>query len=300
MSSSPETPLVSAVVTTVRGGAFLGEAACSVLGQTVADVELVVVTNAEGVDLSQLPDDERVRIVHQSRRGRAWAANLGAHVARGRWLAMLDDDDVWEPTKLEMQLAALRSWGGAPASLTQFRLIDAAGASIGDGWGAPTSYVGLLSGRVSFLFSSLVLSRELWGEVGGIEPRVTYSDDFALLLAVHAVGPAVFVDQPLVRYRRHPATMSRRQALELASWQSVVLASERRLAAKRGDWAAWRASWAGTVHARRWTASEAFAEADQSRHQGEYRRAARLAWMGVRASPPDALRLVVKRAARRV
>lgn len=279
---------------------MLGEAVSSALAQTVADVEVLVVRNARGVDLSELPGDHRIRVLDQPRPGRPWAANLGASEARGDWLAMLDDDDIWEPTKLESQLEALSGWDGAPASITQFRLIDAEGNAIGKGWGAPTTYRDLLAGRVSFLFSSLLVARELWAGLGGLDSRATYSDDLALMLSIHAIGPAVFVDQPLVRYRRHATTMSSRQALQLAAWQGPVLGAERRFALQRGDWGAWAMSFRGSAVSRRWTTSEAFAEADRSFRQGAYRQAAALAWRGFRASPPDALRLLFERLAGRV
>jgi len=293
-------PEVSVVIPTVRGGPLLAEAVRSVLGQALGELEVLVVTNASGLDLAHLPDDPRLRVLHQPRAGKPWAVNLGAGEARGRWLAFLDDDDLWEPEKLEVQLAALESWHGVPACTSQFCLIDEDGTVIGPGWGVPTTYRELLGARVSFLWSSLVVARSQWLLLGGLDPRVRYAEDLAFMLRLHGEGPCAFVEAPLVRYRRHRVTISRDHALDLARWQAVVVASERRLMAQAGDWGAWVASLRGSLLARRWTTSEAFAEADRHLRQGSYRRAAGLAWTGLRASPPDAVRLVVKRAAGRV
>lgn len=293
-------PEVSVVIPTVRGGRLLAEAVRSALGQTLDDVEVLVVTNASGVDLALLPADPRIRVLHQPRGGKPWAVNLAVGEARGRWLAFLDDDDLWEPEKLELQLAALEGWRGVPACTSQFRLIDEDGALTGDGWGRPMTYRELLGARGRFLWSTLVVARSRWVLLGGLDPRVRYAEDLAFVLRLLADGPCAFVDTPLVRYRRHRGAITRDHALELVQWHSLVVAAERRLAARAGDWGSWAASLRGSVLARRWTTSEAFAEADRSFRQGSYRRAAGLARVGLAASPPDAVRLLLKRAAGRI
>ena len=288
------------MIPTVRGGRLLAEAARSALEQTLGDLEVLVVTNASDVDLALLPADPRIRVLHQPRAGKPWAVNLAVDEARGRWLAFLDDDDLWEPEKLELQLAALEGWRGVPACMSQFRLIDEEGALTGDGWGRPITYRELLGARRRFLWSTLVVARSQWALLGGLDPRVHYAEDLAVVLRLLSDGPFAFVDTPLVRYRRHRHSISRDHTLALAQWHSTVFASERGLAIRAGDWGAWATSFRGSVYARRWTTSEAFAEADRSFRQGSYRRAVGLAWVGLTASPPDAVRLLLKRAVGRI
>ena len=102
-------PLVSVVIPTYRRPDNLLRAVRSALAQTMADLEVVVVVEPD--DDMALPalatiDDPRVRaVMSPAKRGPAPARDLGALSGVGRWLAFLDDDDEWQPQKLEKQIA---------------------------------------------------------------------------------------------------------------------------------------------------------------------------------------------------
>lgn len=107
-------PLVSAVITTYNRPSHLRDAVESVLGQTYDDTELVVVDDHSetparetlaDVDLEPLDGFECIR--HQENRGANPARNTGIGAARGEYVAFLDDDDQWVPTKLERQVSAV-------------------------------------------------------------------------------------------------------------------------------------------------------------------------------------------------
>lgn len=99
---------VTAVIPT-RGRALLvSRAVQSVLSQTYADVEAVVVIDGSDVEtfehLQQITDP-RLRVIHLSESvGGSEARNVGARAASGEWVALLDDDDVWFPDKIEKQM----------------------------------------------------------------------------------------------------------------------------------------------------------------------------------------------------
>ena len=111
------TPLVSAVVPTLGRPGHVVAAVRSALAQTVAEIEVVVVMDGPDAPTSAALaaiDDGRVRVVELPARGGPGAArNAGVAEARGEWVAFLDDDDLWEPRKLELQLDAARAAGGA-------------------------------------------------------------------------------------------------------------------------------------------------------------------------------------------
>lgn len=106
-------PLVSVIIPTAGRPEGLADAVASVLGQTVSDLEVVVVV--DGGDDPGAPDasfasDPRVRTVVRAARGGASAArNTGIGAARGRFVTFLDDDDVYTPRRLEIGLQATRS-----------------------------------------------------------------------------------------------------------------------------------------------------------------------------------------------
>ena len=105
----PDRPLVSVVVPTRARPASVVAAAGAVFAQSERSLELIVVLDgpdpASRMALSGLRD-ERLRLLELPKsRGAAAARNAGIAAARAPWLALLDDDDLWAPQKLERQLA---------------------------------------------------------------------------------------------------------------------------------------------------------------------------------------------------
>jgi hypothetical protein len=108
MSSAPSAPQVTVVIPTRFRPELVTRAVGSVLAQTFTDFEVVVVVDGPDDDtrasLDQLGDDRLRVIVLPEKGGAPNARNVGAGAARGRWTALLDDDDEWLPDKLTVQL----------------------------------------------------------------------------------------------------------------------------------------------------------------------------------------------------
>jgi glycosyltransferase involved in cell wall biosynthesis len=100
-------PAVSVIVPTHDRPALLPTAVESVLGQSLGDVEVVVVDDGSREPV-RLATDPRISVVRLSEsRGYGAALNVGAREARGRWLATVDDDDLLLPNMLEASLEAI-------------------------------------------------------------------------------------------------------------------------------------------------------------------------------------------------
>lgn len=129
-----KTPTFSVVMPVYNIEAFVGEAIASVLEQTFRDFELIIVDDG-GSDGSMAIcrgfSDERIRIVTQRNRGLAGARNTGIAAARGDYIALLDADDRWHPTKLALHFIHLRASDAVDVSYCGSRLIDAAGRPMG-------------------------------------------------------------------------------------------------------------------------------------------------------------------------
>jgi len=98
---------VSVVIPVRDGERYLAEAVESVLSQTVADVELIVVDDGSQDSTPDILRGMRVHWVRQEPSGLPAAVNRGIDDAGGAFLAFLDADDLWLPDKLARQLAAL-------------------------------------------------------------------------------------------------------------------------------------------------------------------------------------------------
>ena len=106
----PMTPIVSVIIPTTRRHDLVQRAIQSVIRQTMPDFEIIVVVDgpnpATTAALGRI-DEPRLRVVCNERPlGPGGARNRGAEHARGHWVAFLDDDDEFLPTKLERALAA--------------------------------------------------------------------------------------------------------------------------------------------------------------------------------------------------
>jgi glycosyltransferase involved in cell wall biosynthesis len=108
-------PLVSAVIPTAGRPGHVVAAARSALAQSLQELEVIVVVDGpDAATTSALGEiqDPRLRVVElASRTGPGGARNAGVASARGKWVAFLDDDDLWRPRKLEVQLDAARTSG---------------------------------------------------------------------------------------------------------------------------------------------------------------------------------------------
>ncbi len=123
-------PRISVVMPVYNVEAYVAEAIRSVLAQTFADFELIIVDDG-GTDASMAIcrsfSDPRIAIVSQRNRGLAGARNTGIAAARGEFIALLDSDDRWLPEKLMLHIIHLDNAPTIGVSYAPSRFIDTAG-----------------------------------------------------------------------------------------------------------------------------------------------------------------------------
>ena len=108
MTEDFESPRVSAVIPSCRRPGLAVRAVRSALAQTFQDLEVVVAPACPGDGLAEALaalNDPRLRVLEPLAQGASAARNRGVAAARGAWIAFLDDDDEWLPSKLELQMA---------------------------------------------------------------------------------------------------------------------------------------------------------------------------------------------------
>jgi GT2 family glycosyltransferase len=199
---------VSVVVPTHDRHRLLALTLRSVLRQEEVDFDVTVVDDGSTDDTASFlarVRDPRVRVIRNERpAGVAAARSQGLDATTGRWVAFVDDDDLWAPTKLTMQLAASRETGRrwVYAGVVE---IDAAGRLIG---GTPPPSPERVSRRLRRMnlipggSSGVLMARGAIDQAGGWDPTVFHAD-WDLWIRLLAAGPPACAPAPLVAYRVH-------------------------------------------------------------------------------------------------
>lgn len=213
-------PAVSVIIPTRNRPAFVPVAVTSVLAQTFRDLEVIVVDDASDPPASDALagiDDERLRILRHDTNVRLPAArNSALAVARGRWIAFLDDDNTWEPTFLETLHAA--GTDHLSAGSEDHVVVASAARVIDDVTGTTYTVSGAPEGPTTFativggthpLVSSLLVPRAVIDAHGDFTTTLTRAEDLDLMLRWAVAGvPFVHVAEPLLVRRYHRRSMS--------------------------------------------------------------------------------------------
>lgn len=126
--------LVSIITPCYNGEKYIAQTICSVMAQTYENWEMIIVDDGSRDDSarivrSYMEKEPRIRLLQQENAGSAAARNTGIRAAQGRYMALLDADDIWEPEFLSRQLAFLESHD-AHCVCCAYRCIDENGKDI--------------------------------------------------------------------------------------------------------------------------------------------------------------------------
>jgi glycosyltransferase involved in cell wall biosynthesis len=209
LSTADTATAVSVVIPTRNRPRHVARAVRSVLAQTFSDLEILVVDDAStddvGAVLAPLAD-ARVRVLrHDRRRGACAARNTGIDAARGRFVALLDDDDEWMPGKLAAQVARFAS---APEIGLVYCGVEVVSEATGEVQrrslpkGAPLTYADLLR-STGFGASAAVVRRECFAAIGGFDETLAGAQDRDMWLRIAKRYRLDYVPDALVRWYIH-------------------------------------------------------------------------------------------------
>jgi glycosyltransferase involved in cell wall biosynthesis len=244
--------LVSIIIPVWNPGEFLRAALESVMSQTFSDWECVLVDDNSSEDISWVTRDfPKVRYLRQAHGGVSVARNNGIINTSGRYLAFMDQDDLWHPDKIQSQVDALESDPSAGVCYTSLCVFSGTDEGVFKTIGSIAKPVVVLDPLVhdsaspsalhrslkhfaqSFVVPSTVMvRRQVLATSGLLDPFIPFSGDYDFLIKLGSRHRVLHVPRELVGYRKHEANFSdqyevgRREVEALvARYHAVALAT---------------------------------------------------------------------------
>ena len=204
------TPTVTVVVPTRNRSARLAAAVASIEKQTFDDIEIVVVDDGSEDDTPDVLEkiaaaDARVRVIRLATpAGAPVARNRGLEEGRGKFVAFLDDDDRWLPTKLERQVAHLRSHPDTVLVGCHHRIVTDGGGP-GLDFRGPTDFApeDLLWSNLLGTLSNAVVAPDRMDQLVRFDPAFPAYQDWDFYLECNRLGPVAIVPEVLCEYVVH-------------------------------------------------------------------------------------------------
>ncbi len=252
-SKNEVAPVVSVIIPTYKHRDLVMETLASVWAQTFQDFEIIVIDDGSPDGTAQLlrplAQEGRIRLIEQENRGQAAARNVGIAQARGEFIALLDDDDLWPDDKLQWQVEALRE---RPHAVLVYGYAHAFGNAFGKevDWIWPDCQGP--QGQVQEAFyqwnwiaspGQMLVRHDAMRVVNGFDTRIWGADDWDLYIRLAARGEFIYSHRLSLRYRYHANNAShnaRRMYLNLRRVMHKHLGRWPRAGNARAWWSARR------------------------------------------------------------
>ena len=203
----PSMPLVSIVMPAYNSEAYIGASISSVIAQTLSSWELLIIDDCSTDDTRSVAEhfaekDERIILIELEKNvGTANARNRGLSRAKGRYVAFLDSDDLWEPVKLEVQ-CKLAEETGAEIVYSSYDFIDEEGRSLERVFRAPSSITfDYMLGENAIGCSSCLVLSSILGE-NPFSTKFWHEDYLLWMLLLRDGCTAMGCSDVLMHYRQ--------------------------------------------------------------------------------------------------
>jgi len=244
-------PPISVIMSVHNSAAYLDAAVRSILAQTFADFEFIIVDDGSTDDSAKIlaefaERDPRIRVETRANKGLTKSLNEAIALSTGEFIARMDADDIATPRRFQIQVDFLRAHPEVVLLGGGYELIDGAGrllTKIVPPSDDATLQEHALSGRTPICHPLAMMRREAVVKVGGYDESMLVAQDLDLWLKLGEVGKLACVPDILLQYRQHPKSVSeKKQELQV---QNMRLSCERACARRgitrefKGD-AGWR------------------------------------------------------------
>jgi cellulose synthase/poly-beta-1,6-N-acetylglucosamine synthase-like glycosyltransferase len=222
-------PKVSIVIPAYNAMTYLPDTLASVFQQTFSDFEVLLVddgsTDSIQTWVAQTVSDRRVRLISQPNQGLSAARNTGITHSQSEYIAFLDADDLWHPTKLAQQVQWLDAHPTVGLIYNQTAQIDSAGTPTGRVLGSEIAgniLPQMLQRNIIDCPSSVLVRRQCFDRVGLFDRTLRSVEDWDMWIRIAAIYPVAVICKPLVYYRQHPSNMSKNWRVMEQSFDRVI------------------------------------------------------------------------------
>jgi glycosyltransferase involved in cell wall biosynthesis len=208
--------MISVVMPVYNCERFVGAAIESILRQTSANFEFIIVDDgstdrSREIISSYARRDSRIRVVNKANGGIARAINQGIDAARFDWIAIMHADDIALPQRLELQMAKAKGhpnvvgWGGFAYH------IDEKGKTLALSKLGPTTedefYTRLRQGEpILVIHTTAFIQKHSFIAAGGYDPTFQCSEDLEFFDRLSLLGPLLAIPEPIALYRIHSSS----------------------------------------------------------------------------------------------
>jgi hypothetical protein len=231
-------PKVSVVMSVFNGERFLPEAVESILDQRFREFEFIIINDGSTDRSPSILDsyqncDARLRVYHEEHAGLIKSLNRGFELARGKYLARMDADDVAIKDRLGWQVDFMEVHQETGVLGGAVEWIDATGKSLGV-YPNPAKdreiKADLLQARCVFWHPTIVLRREVFAWAGGYRSGVVGAEDYDLWLRIADRFQLANLEAVVLKYRIHPnqESMHKRKQQTLSTLAAQASASYRK------------------------------------------------------------------------
>lgn len=208
-------PLTSVVMSVLNGERFLREAIESILSQTFRDFEFIIINDGSTDGSASIVDsyarsDARVRVYQQENKGLVESLNRGCGLARGRYIARMDADDVAVRDRLHWQIEFMDRHAEIGVVGGQMELINSAGRA-SRCWRYPVENEEIKSALPlcnPFPHNAVVIRKEAFLSVGGYRRLFVAAEDYDLWLRIAQRWRLANLGSVVLKYRIHPGQVS--------------------------------------------------------------------------------------------
>ena len=230
-------PLVSVLICVYNGEIFLGQTIESVLSQTYQNIEVLIINDGSSDRSSSIIDkwaakDSRIKCFNRNNSGLAESRNFGFRHASGEWIAIIDQDDLCFPARIERQLAVATQYPDAGVIFCETLFINAENTGVGSNlvrFDLPKAYIPKVRSGILLLTLGCFLDseafffkRSLAEKVSPLDSTLTYCCDYEYFIRLGFETSFAYTAETLVAWRIHPNQESQNSRLMYSEYRNVL------------------------------------------------------------------------------